>query len=268
MTLKRKPSDIKILKENTLSSDELKLWIGELFYGPDAMRFHFPCDVFDWWVAEVMENYKLASSNQDRKLILIKILHTKEVVDAGVDIKKRTGEFDWDPYMVGTVCLLHDVARFKQALLGSYSDSKTNFNHAEVGANMIENMNFPEMEQMGISKELVVEAVRNHSAMTYTGDDLYAKITRDADKLALLRYMDYLLADTRWPEGKVNERVLESYRNGGMVKHKDMITKEDVMIAWLSWERDFNFEATREEFIEGGIKKGILEELKLKGIVI
>ncbi|HEX9008095.1 MAG TPA: HD domain-containing protein [Patescibacteria group bacterium] len=266
--IRRNDDDLKILLEAEADVDKVKRWIVEIYYGRDPLNFHLTGDVFDWWVEEVLQNYQKAKNQKIRKLILHKVLHTKEVVEAGLDIVVRTGEIDWDPFVVCTVCLLHDIGRFPQALLGSYSDKETNFDHAKEGAKMIDNKNLPEMEMMGIDKNLVVEAVEAHSAISYTGNNIYPKLTRDSDKLALLRYMPYLMDDERFPKIKVNEKALAAYKEGRMVEHKDMLSRADVCLAWLCWQNDFNFEATRMAFLEEGIKDWVKSELYKEGVEI
>ena len=265
---RRNEDDLKILLEADADIDKVKRWIVEIFYGRDPLNFHLTGDVFDWWMEEALQNYRRAKDQKIRRLILNKILHTKEVVEAGLDIAVRTGEVDWDPFVVCTVCLLHDVGRFPQALLGSYSDKETNFDHAKEGARMIVNKDLPEMELMGIDKGLVAEAVEVHSAISYTGKNIYPKLTRDSDKLALLRYMPYLMDDERYPRTKVNEKALAAYKEGRMIEHKDMLSRADVCLAWLCWQNDFNFEATGEAFSEEGIKEWVTSELGKEGVEI
>ncbi len=267
MTIKRNEKNIKILDESSLTTLELKQWIVDLFFGDGGLNFHLTADVFDWWVEVALNNYEKAETKKVKRLILNKVLHTREVVEAGLDIMARTEELD-DHFKVCTVCLLHDIGRFEQALLGSYSDRETNFDHAERGALLVKSSNLREMEFYGVDKESVVEAVAMHSRIDYLGKDIYAKLTRDADKLALLRYMPYLISFSRFPHGKPNENAITSFRSGCLVKHQDMKTYSDVLLAWLSWEADFNFEATQKAFVEEGIRQWILDELKKEGFEI
>lgn len=263
---KRNTGDSLFLERTNLTDIEIKSWIIDLFFGRNNLNFHLTSDVFEWWLEEALLNYSKAKSERVRRMILNKVLHTSETVEAGIDISMRTGHVDWDPFVVCTVCLLHDVGRFRQALLGSYSDIETNFDHAAVGAKMIDNRELKEMETMGINRTLISEAVRRHSAIKYEGGEIYAKLVRDADKLSLLRYMPYLMDNERFPRGEVDEMALNQFRTGGMVRHENMHTKADVLLAWLCWQNDFNFEATKMAFVDEGVKEWVENELLSEGV--
>jgi HD superfamily phosphohydrolase YqeK len=217
---------------------------------------------------EVINRYKEAESKKVRRMILGKVLHTREVVQAGLDIMTRTGEVNWDQYKVCTVCLLHDIGRFSQALLGSYSDSETGFDHAEEGAKIAENAELSEMEGIGIDKKSVMEAIQTHSGIAYEGENDYAKLVRDADKLALLRYMPYLFKTYKISHNKVNPVVMNAYKNKEMVKHADVHVYADRLLSWLCWESDFNFKATDLAFVEEGPREWLVEELKKEGVEV
>lgn len=184
---------------------------------------------------------------------------------AGFDIANGESGTDWNMHQVGAVCLLHDIARFDQALLGSFSDYKTNFDHGLIGAKMIKDHTFADFRESGIDKASVIEAVKNHNRVSYRGNDRYAKLTRDADKLALLRTMPELMEIEEWHFARqgVTEGALRSYMEKKLVLHRDMKTKADLFLAWLAWENDFNFEVTKKSFIDEGIRDWMVEELKL-----
>lgn len=201
---------------------------------------------------------------------MVKIIHTREVVRAGADIANAEKNFKWNVFQVRTVCLLHDIGRFDQALLGSYSDVKTNFDHALAGSEMIINHAFGEFTALGIDKKSVVESVKYHSAFSYSGGDIYAKLTRDADKLALLRCMPEILAVKveEYPNMGVTKAALRAYKAGTMVRNKDINTKADLFLAWLGWQNDFNFSQTAKYLEEEGIKKWMEGELALLGVEV
>ncbi len=248
----------------------VRAWTEKIFHGKEAEDFKLQDEVYEWFLEVVFCAYEKAKSDLIRRMILVKIIHTREVVQAGFDITRAENGFIWNENMVGTVCLLHDIGRFDQALLGSYSDEKTKYDHALVGSEMISEHEFTSLSSMDIEKEIVVEAVRNHSLFQYDGDDIYAKLTRDADKLALLRSMSEIL------EAKIGEReekgvtegALAAFRSGKMVRNRDMKTRADLFLAWLGWEVDFNFAATKKYFENEGIRGWMVDELKRLGVEI
>lgn len=249
-----------ILKaEKSLNS--VRAWTERIFNEEGTEDFVIPREIWGWFEEVIVEAYGQAETDLVRRMILLKVIHTREVVRAGFDITEAEKSYDWDMNMVGTVCILHDIARFQQALFGSYSDIQTGFNHAEMGAEMIVKKG---LMVAGMDMDRVVEAVRAHSGYEYLGDDHYARLTRDADKLALLRAMPEILEAQigGFAETGVTEEAVASYKRGEMVRNIDTKTKADLFVAWLAWEFDMNFAETRRLFEDEGIKEWMLGELK------
>lgn len=245
-------------------------WIENLFHQKSVTDFKLPKEAFGWYLEVFRKAYEKAESDLVKKMMLVKVIHTREVVRAGYDIVRMEKELEWNEYQVGMVCLLHDVGRFDQALLGSYSDEKSGFDHALEGAEMIRKHNFGDLGALGIDIAEVIESVKNHSAYQYKGSNRYAKLTRDADKLALLRAMPEILESGIGGFAKkgVTEEAIKTYKRGEMVRHKDMKTVADLFLAWLAWEYDFNFAETKRCFEDEGIKGWMMGELKFRGVEV
>ena len=256
--------------EGKKSAKEVLDWTVGLFHQKDTADFKFSEDVWDWFLNVVICAYEKAEIQLVKRMILIKIIHTREVVRAGFDISKAEDKFRWNDWQVGTVCLLHDVARFDQALLRSFSDEETGFDHAKIGAKMVEDKAFEDFNTLNIDKTSVVEAVKHHSEYRYDGNDIYGKLVRDADKLALLRAMPEILATNigGFSEEGVTEAALKAYKEGKIVRHVDMKTRADMFLAWLAWENDFNFAETKKLFVSEGMKEWMLGELKSRGVEV
>ncbi|EKD53428.1 MAG: metal-dependent phosphoesterase [uncultured bacterium] len=267
---KRYGNESNFILNGDKSVEAVKAWTKKIFSGTEAQDFRIPEEVYEWFLEVVFEVYEKAESDLIRRMIMVKIIHTREVVRAGVDITRGEKNFKWNDFQVRTVCILHDIGRFEQALLGSYSDVKTNFDHALAGAEMIKKRDFGEFTVLGIDKNSVVESVRYHSAYSYPGEDMYAKLIRDADKLALLRCMPEILAVKveEYPSKGVTEAALRAYKAGTMVRNEDINTKADLFLAWLGWQSDFNFSQTAKYLDKEGIKRWMVEELALLGVEI
>lgn len=264
---KRYGKDVEFILKEKNTPEEVRDWVLKVFSKELDEGNKLPKEVFDWFTDVMMKAYLKADNDQSKRMILIKVIHTREVVRAGFDIVDVEKGVDWNYFQVGTVCLLHDIARFNQALMRSFSDKKTDFDHALVGSEMIKKQNFSTFESQGINKESVICAVENHSKYLYEGEDWYAKLIRDADKLALLRSMPEHLSIENWgfAEEGVTEEALESYVNKKLVLHKHINTKADLFLAWLVWENDLNFSETERLFVDEGIKDWMVGELaKLK----
>jgi len=242
--------------------EEMLGWTRELFTGEGSEKFRITEDLLDYGFEIMRINFEKARDGETRKMILRKILHTKEVVMAGIEIMEKEKSIEWNPYMVGAVTFAHDFGRFPQALLGSFSDTKTRFDHASEGARLIEKENFSELASMGIDTKVLAEAVRQHSRLEYSGEEVYVKFVRDADKLGLMRFIEYHLADYEVPHGSVTKGTLEAVLAKKSVLHKDVKTKVDVYLSWLSWIYDLNFEATKEMFVDDGLRNMVLAKIK------
>lgn len=268
---KRYGDEPEFILSGDKSVEAVKAWTSKLFSEKEARDLRLPEEVYEWFLEVVFEAYEKAESDLVKRMIMVKIIHTREVVRAGVDIVGAEKDYRWNDAQVRTVCLLHDIGRFHQALLGSFSDVKTNFDHALVGSEMIKNHDFSSFIGLEIDKQSVVESVRCHSAYSYSsGEDIYVKLTRDADKLAMLRCMPEILAVKvdEYPNNGVTEATLRAYKAGTMVRHEDINTKADLFLTWLGWQSDFNFSQTAKYLEEEGIKKWIEEELALLGVKI
>lgn len=243
-------------------------WTEAIYKEEGEPELKIPESVWKWFLDVVMEAYTKAQSDLIRRMILVKIIHTREVVRAGFEIVLAERGYEWNMYQVGAVCLLHDIARFEQSLLGSFVDDETNFDHAVIGGEMVDAHEFDDFGKLGIDKEKVVLAVKNHSRYEYSGDDIYAKLIRDADKLALLRAMPEILASKikDYEDGEVTEAVLEAYKAGKIVHHKDVRYRVDLFVSWLAWGFDLNFAETKRLFEDDGIRAWIESGLMSYGL--
>lgn len=164
--------------------------------------------------------------------------------------------------MGGAVTFAHDFGRFPQAMLGSFSDIKTGFDHAKEGAKILQSHPWPKMAQLGIDGKVLAEAVKNHSRLDYFAGELYGRFIRDADKLGLLSYFHYHIQEFKLPEGKVTPGALRAFLEGRLVPKKEMKTQIDVFLCWYSWQFDLNFFATKKLMESNGAEDFILDQIK------
>lgn len=260
---KRHSADSEFILRGDKFLGAVREWTEGLFGRKEFADLYLPEEVKDWFLKVVFCAYGKAENDLVKRMILVKIIHTLEVVRAGMEISTAENEVCWNKNQVAIVCLLHDVGRFDQALLGSYSDEETGFDHALEGAKMVRDSYFGDFERLGIDKNSVFESVKYHSAFSYSGDDIYAKLTRDADKLAILRALPEIMAARigEFAEGGVSEEALRSYKGKEVVRNQDMKTKTDYLLVCLSWENDFNFAKTKKCFIDEGIKAWMMEDV-------
>lgn len=270
MMQKRYGVDSDFILNGDKSVVAVETWAKGLFQSAEVESLKLSKDALEWLLSVAIDAYKKTKDDAERRMIMGKIIHTREVVKAGFDIAIKEREIKWNDFQLGTVCLLHDIARFDQALMGSFSDTNTSFDHGLVGSKMIEEHEFTDFKLLVIDKEIVIEAVKYHNGYQYLGSDNYAKIVRDADKLANLRAMSEILesrVDNFIKEG-ITEGAVESYREKKMVSNVDIKTRADWLIMSLSWEYDFNYASTGRYFRDEGTRSWMVKELELSGIEI
>ncbi len=260
----RTPENKKILKSENLSIDEVAVWVRVLFSGwiNDGSLDR---DVLAWFLEVVSENYIKAETAKKRQLILRKALHTKEVVEVGVEIAKKEGLYGKHPWFV-LVCFLHDVGRFSQALMGNNSDDLTGIDHGDLGASLILKRFEGEWEETKL--KTVAQAVKWHNKKEYLGGDVYVKLVRDADKMANVLHIEELLEDYKYLDGPVTSEAWKSFVAGEIILHKDMNTELDFYLTCLAWESDLNFEVTKKMFAADDVKGSMLEKVRERGLAV
>lgn len=258
----RKTSDLAILANPDIEVSEMMAWTKELFTGVGTLEFRIPGELLEFGFKLMKNHFEGAESREIRRMILIKVLHTREVVVAGNEIMALENEKKWNPWMVGAVTFAHDFGRFPQARLGSFSDIKTGFDHAEAGAEILLAEKWLKLTEMGIDLKVLAEAVRNHSRLEYTVGEKYGKFIRDADKLGLLSYFHYLIQEFKLPEGKVTPGALKAFLEERLVPKKEMKTQLDVFLCWHSWQFDLNFSSTKKLIETNETENFILEQIK------
>lgn len=253
----RKKQDVLMTKRADLTREDLDHWIEELF----GTWFKEDClekSDLDKFAKVVKESY-CRLKKKGKHLVLRKVLHTKEVVEAGEEIAE--GEKDkGSRRMVLLVCLVHDLGRFPQILAGFCSDRKTGIDHAAVGAEIVEENWRGSLT--GSQLKSLREAVFEHNKHHYKGDNFYAKLVRDADKLALMRFADELLREYKIPQGRVSEGAVCAVEGREVVGKKDLCFAGDYYLTYLSWIWDFGLATSKTLYLKEGLKDKFLAGLK------
>lgn len=257
--IERSIRNIRILNDDKLTPDEVLAWAGSLYVGErKPAGFEIPDEVLAWGLNEQQENYKNAQNELQRKLILNKILHSREVVEAGKDIVNGETQYKWNRTQAAVICFSHDMGRFKQAQLESFSDDHSHFDHAKYGSELFKNHKWKTLEKYGVNVDEVVSAIDTHSRLSYDGTNIYSKLIRDADKLALLRYSQYWFAELTMSGVPITQEALSEYLEGRLIEHKNVNTKIDTVLNALSWKYDLNFKTTKNIFKSEKIEEWLL----------
>ncbi len=208
------------------------------------------------------KSYQSANTDLSRKLISRKVDHTAKVIVAGLDICAGEKDINWNMEQVEVTCFLHDIGRFPQSLLGSFSDGQTKFDHAKVGADMFAKK-FKDNFDFAMSFDEIFEAIDEHSRKNYAGNNPYVKLIRDADKLANIRVdQDPSISDPEMPKGKVTPEVLQDFLERRIVDSKNIKVVADYYICFLSWIFDYNFKQSLNIISQEKIHENILDIIK------
>ena len=197
-------------------------------------------------------------------MIPFKIIHTREVVEAAIDIMSREKTIEWNIAQALVAAFLHDIGRFPQAQQSSsFSDEHSKVDHGDLGAELFTKAKLGTLGQWNIDPQVIKESIKLHNKYEYTGENEYVKLTRDSDKLAIFRYVDEIYK--RFPEipGKVSKECLDEFLAGKVVNTKHNKTTADYLINMLSWKNDLCFKSTIEICAEEQILEGLLSRIRV-----
>lgn len=235
--------------------------LNKLYIDDEIVRKNIPKKVITWATEVMRENYETAESEEIREKVVNKTIHTREVVKAGEDIMNRSPEQQWNFLLGLLICLLHDIGRFPQVQKNTFSDGISGIDHACMGCQMV--------KKAGFSNEIIEEAIFNHSRKEYLGGNIYAKLIRDADKLAIFRAVERLSAiaeSVGYPRGGVSKIIVDSFVGKINIETKHLKTKADWILLFGIWFWDLNFEPTRELAREEKIPERIVQLLTKEGL--
>jgi len=220
-----------------------------------------PEEMLKWGLFVMKENLQKAETEGARQRIEHKIKHTMRVVGEGNKIMELEKTVKWDKSLGITICFLHDMGRFPQALKNTYSDELSKMDHAEVGVNMIKEQNFvhPNMD-------IILDAIYWHSRKINESKSDYAKLIRDADKS---ENYDNFEGVEHW-DLKVNKisgniirkAFLKRFLGGYTVIDKDFKTAAEWYLYIGTWLDDLNFEATKQMWRDKGYPEMLVGRLK------
>ena len=188
--------------------------------------------------------------------IKLKIEHIKRVAENIKNIALEQGLDSEQIKLAEIIGLLHDIGRFEQVRLYDTFSDKISVNHGEYGVKvlfedgLINKFNLNEKE-----KEIVKLAILNHNRDKIQEglDDeqlLYAKMIRDADKLAIYYTMcKYDLKDTFWyPDfdcEEISDLIMNEFKNDKKVNYADIKNNADVIVIFYAYVYDLYFETTK-----------------------
>lgn len=186
--------------------------------------------------------------------VRLKEEHTLRVVAHASLIAKSLAFSPEQLELAEIAALLHDIGRFRQYQIYRTFNDALSVNHAELGLEILEQSDILAIAGLAIHQQSIVKKAvlyHNRRNLSLGGDDddsLFAKITRDADKLDIF---SMLVTDEEQnkiphsPELKYADHysldIIEDILQGRLVKPTDIRTSADLMLFRLSWIFDINF---------------------------
>lgn len=235
----------------------------KLFLDDPSISKYLPRNIYNWAVKIIDGCYRQTSNPGPRKRIIEKTRHTKYVLLAGLEIMEKSSEINWNKYQGIISCFLHDIGRFPQSYYDTYSDEDSCLDHAKMGADMFLKTNL-KIKKYDYDRKEIYEAIEKHSRKTYLGNNIYAKLVRDADKIGLFRELDRLEAwgKEEFKRKTISPKALEEFIYGKSVSHSGRKTLADHYLLLASWFYDLNFAISKKILIDEKIPEIILDRLK------
>jgi putative nucleotidyltransferase with HDIG domain len=212
-----------------------------------------PKEILEWFEYKANEYAAICDQNS-RWMIEHKVEHSKRVVKWGEKIMK---DVNWpkEKFEDGLiVCLLHDVGRFAQAIGGKWDEKFVN--HAEVGVKIAKESNLFESE--------ILEAIKEHNNPFYKGENILAKLVRDADQMTILEELEIQIkihGKFKKKDKRISEGLIKKYKNKEIIDSKEVGSLGEWLIQVASWRYWFNFNITNELFDEYKYLNQIKEKL-------
>lgn len=211
---------------------------------------------------------------KDKEPLDLKLEHTFKVFENAMSI--IAAEQPAYAHAASLAALYHDIARFDQYLVfGTFSDAKS-CNHGLEGVRILKRQQCLACESLK-NRHIIMTAVALHNRYKLPEKlepDLNAvcRITRDADKLDILRVMsNHLekpgpynptiilgLPDTDKPG---NPKIIEYALNKKIPAYTDLLNVNDFRLLLGLWFFDMHFQTSKKIFINAGYGKKLVEAL-------
>ena len=182
--------------------------------------------------------------------ILLKTAHSLRVSELCKDIAGSLG-LNGDEKELAAACgLLHDIGRFEQwEKYRTYNDLKS-VDHGTLGAEVLTHehllFQFPESD-----RNTILRAVRYHNKYKVPDtlnerNRLYVNITRDADKIDVLRLYAEGVHNNPTENSILSDNIYQSLLAGKSIRKENVRRKDDEIAIRLAFIFDLNFKRSFE----------------------
>ena len=216
---------------------------------------------FESRFAEYVDTYRSANGSLS-DAIQCKYEHTFDVVRFARDIASRENFSGEELFLASLCALFHDIARFEQVKrFNTFNDTLSDFDHGYEATRILLERNF--LKELSPAQRIcVLASVEFHNKIAIPEGVCgafalkFARLTRDADKLAILelvgRYLkgeiriedDSLIALSRNEGTEVSREIIEFVLAGRACSYGMVRNMNDFLICLFAWAFDLNYSAS------------------------
>lgn len=228
------------------------------------------------YAKDAFDNYLKAFDRENEKIIL-KIIHTENVVSCAREIASRMKLPEEDRQLAELIALLHDIGRFEQIKQFDSFEPAT-MDHAGFGVELLfgERRMIRQFVAEDTWDEIIKIAIGRHSDFSVGVIEdpralLHARLIRDADKLDNCRVkleesIEVMLGvdAERVGQEKISDRIWETCLRCESVLSADRVTKMDYWVSYVAYFFDINFEETFSIINEENYVHRIVERISYR----
>lgn len=150
---------------------------------------------------------------------------------------------------IASLCgLYHDIGRFEQdKRYNSFKDTNT-FDHGDIGSEIFLNEFSSKLKITDEEKQIIAKSILYHNKLEIgkcnDKEALYAKMTRDADKLDILYVFANQIIELGKPEGLVSDVCHKKFMNHMSLSRSDITNNTEEILLTLAFIWDINFDAS------------------------
>lgn len=195
-----------------------------------------------------VENYKYLNNEKVER----KYWHSLRVMEAAGNIAKSLNLTDEEIELAKLIGLLHDIGRFEQIKRYNTFSDLLSIDHGDLGTQILQESNYiRKYIESNNYDSIILKAIKNHNKLKIedglsSKEMLFAKITRDADKIDIF----YEGVEMFWVNQKERDivgksdftkEVVNDFNNHYIINRKNMKTDADDILSFIALIYDIYF---------------------------
>ena len=210
---------------------------------------------------EIFDEY-VSHYDNSNSMISKKISHSYRVAIHAANIAKSL-DLDERQIEISYICgLFHDIGRFEQATQSHSFDDKYFQDHGDYGAKILEDGIAKKITEDKEIQNIIIVATKYHNKYAIgkvtPKEELYCKITRDADKIDIMENQMNKVEGTY----KMDPKMLEQVYSKTLCKNGEVKNPIDHILRMLCFIYDMHFKYSFDYLKEKNIIEKKLELIK------